>query len=352
MKIVIAILFLLTISCSGIQKAEKLKPYLSERPSPIFLEGNKTPIKISYIGCGGYLIQEKTSSIMIDPYFSNVAPLPLVPFKKLKPDTTLIDAFFKEKFDATRDQKGNLKAILVAHSHYDHLADIPAIYTRNCNPDSTLIIGGESTKNILEGAGIVDYVHAIDDSYSQAENGDYNWIYTANNRIRILPLASEHAPHICGIKLVSAKKVTQPLEAFPQKARKFPEGENYTFLIDFLDESGKVTFRIFSNASAACNGKEQVGFPPKELLEEKQVDVLFLCVASFNQVEGYPNELVKFIQPRHILLNHWENFFMPMSKLQKYPATVPGTNVSKFIAELENTADFTLLLPLTKIVFY
>ena len=72
-------------------------------------------------------------------------------------------------------------------------------------------------------------------------------------------------------------------------------------------------------------------------MNEKKVDVLLLCVASFSQVKNYPEGIVNFIQPKYIIGNHWENFFKPQQKLLKKPAVVPGTNAKKFIKRLEQT---------------
>ncbi|MFK8009289.1 MAG: MBL fold metallo-hydrolase [Saprospiraceae bacterium] len=348
MRIILLFVGLFCISCSGVRKAKKLKSHIVKNNHQVWLGNSKDSIKINYTGCGGFLIENENSSIMIDPYFSNLSPLPFVPFKKLKTDTALIDRFFIENFSQKKDKEGKLKTILVAHSHYDHLADIPSIYARNCNQDSTQIIGSKSTHHILKAKNInCKYIVT-------KTSADSNYLFTNDRRIRILPIPSEHAPHFCGKKLISSKKVKKDFNKFPKKIRKLPEGENFNFLIDFLDDDGAITFRIFSNAGAGCDAK--VGFPPKELLAEKAVDVLFVCVANYNQVDGYPNDLIEFIKPKHIILNHWENFFRPIEKLRNKPATVPGTKVKKFISILENdltfSPKFTMPLPLTEMVFY
>jgi len=321
-------------------------------------EPKSDSLNIDYIGCGGFLLTSDHSSIMLDPYFSNLSPFPLLPFKKLKPDERAIDTFFYQNFNHIKDTAGNLKSILVAHSHYDHLADVPSIYSRNCNSDSTQIIGSKTTHHILKGAGIksISIPSQIDKEKEQQVNkpqGD-EFMYTRNRKIRILPVLSEHAPHFLGMKFISSKKLAKDLESFPKKALKLPEGENYNFLIDFLDKQGQISFRVFSHAGSAANAS--IGFPPANILKGKKVDVLLLCVASYKQVEHYPDSLIQYVNPEHIILNHWENFFRPISNLQKKPASVPGTNVKKFIRNLEkicaDSIGFTLPAPLTELVFY
>lgn len=353
MRHILLVSFLCYCSCSGIQKAKKIEQYITKNNHEVSLGKGRDSIHISYIGCGGFLIQKEGTSIMLDPYFSNLSPLFLIPFKKLKTDTTVIDAFFKRHFNHTKDKKGELKAILVAHSHYDHLADVPSIFNRNCHKDSIEVIGSKTTKHILKAVDIPCKTIEKKDS-TILNTPKHDFIYTKNKRVRILPIPSEHAPHIFGMKLISSKKVKKDFLNFPKKARKFPEGENYNFLIDFLDEQGNISFRIFSNAAASCNGG--IGLPHEAILKEKKVDILFLCVASFSQVDAYPNIIINEIQPKHIILNHWENFFRPIRQLQKEPAVVPITNVKKFIIELDRLSisekEFTLAIPLTEMVFY
>lgn len=363
----IKILFLLLIictACSGTKKAHQINSYISfDSPTSIPLKNDGlSRLKITYTGSGGFLIKDDSSAILIDPYLSNIHPLFFLLLKKTKTDTAIINNFFKQQFGSHKDNDGIIKAILVAHSHYDHLADVPSIYLNNCNQDSTEIIGSITTKHILSSTEIGENVIPITSSNKKIlkskESENYNWIYTQNKQVRILPIPAEHAPHFMGMKFISSKKLHKNLSKYPQKVRKFPEGENYNFLIDLLDDNGKIKVRIFSHAGAACNAG--IGTPNANLLAQKEVDVLLLCVANFNQVKDYPEEVISRLQPKFIIGNHWENFFRPYSKNIQKPATVPATNVKKFIARvnqkldslrLKNTTIFTLPIPGTTLTF-
>ncbi len=321
-----------TSSCSGIQKAKKLESKIVKENKFININNKQNgSLYFQYIGCGGFLLRHGNNTILVDPYFSNIGPLFFIPFKKLQSDTTLIDQFFAKNFGLPKDEKGLIKFVLIAHSHYDHLADLPSIYHRNLHCDSTQILGSKTTKNLLYAANLLDVIEANDEAWTKGKK--VYWFYSQNRRIRVLPIRSEHAPHFCGIKVISSKKIQNPVKVFPNKASKLPEGTNFNFLIDFLDESGQIAFRIFSQASSCSSFN--IGFPPKHLIEEKQIDLALLCVANFNQVKNYPQQLIDYINPKQIILTHWENFFRPIEKLMLQPATVPGTNVVKFIKQLE-----------------
>ena len=330
-------LFIL-LGCNGVQRAKKIAPQIIKGQHEVFITGEqRNHIDFHYIGCGGFLLKKEETAILVDPYFSNIGPLFLLPFKKLKPDTALINAFFEYNFQAKKDAEGKIKMLLVGHSHYDHIADVPRIYHHNINQDSTQIMGSTTTLNLLHGAKINNEIRAqtiLDITEIARQQGyDYQWIYANNRKVRTLPILTDHAPHLMGLKLISSKSVNKKYEKFPRKARKLPEGLNFNFLIDFLDEKENIDFRIFSHATAASTAG--VGFPPKELIDEKPVDVLLICVASYNQAKDYPYKLINLIQPKHIILTHWENFFRPIRKLKKKPATVPATDVVEFVREIE-----------------
>ncbi len=358
MKIIIQILFIFIFSGANQIIAQKITDHLVNNYHKVYLDktGNDS-INIYYTGCGGYLIKDGESAIMIDPFLSNITPMLLVRCKKLKSNSDKINSFFTHVFKNKKDLNGIIKAILVAHSHYDHLADVPHIFNENINTDTTKIIGSITTKHLLSKYNIssiaIGNTNYTTDIQCDGEAGKQGFLWIEKNKIRILPILAEHAPHLLGMKFLSKKKLTQPPKKKPLRGRDLPEGENFNYLIDFLDKEGKVKLRVFSNAGSACNAN--VGFPPKELTNKRKIDILFLCVASFSEVSDYPTAITDSLKPQFILLNHWENFFKPYGSLDpKKPKTVPGTCIKKFIKILDKAKpkpEYVFPMPLTEVVF-
>jgi hypothetical protein len=56
------------------------------------------------------------------------------------------------------------------------------------------------------------------------------------------------------------------------------------------------------------------GLAPRELVEERPVDVAILVPATYEQVEWHPEAVVENLRPRRILLGHWEDFFTPVTR--------------------------------------
>jgi hypothetical protein len=89
-------------------------------------------------------------------------------------------------------------------------------------------------------------------------------------------------------------------------------------------------------------------------LSEKKVDFMLLCGANYDQAVGYPEALLKNVQPERVLIGHWEDFFTPIPTLLKTPQTVRLTNIPKFVAIMQaemlkngNNIAPILLQPLT-----
>lgn len=56
-----------------------------------------------------------------------------------------------------------------------------------------------------------------------------------------------------------------------------------------------------------------------------------LCVASWDEVADDPDALLKVLQPRYVLLGHWEDFFTPYEQVER---TVRWTSVRRFLSHL------------------
>jgi len=334
---IVIILFYTLLVCQSCSGTRKITAYLLKESNIVNLNNqSQDTISITYSGCGGFLIKNNRSALLIDPYFSNTGPIPFLYFKKVQSDTAQIDRFYGNHFLDSKDHSGIIKGILVAHSHYDHLADVPSVYSRICNADSTRIYGSQTTKHILASVGLAEKVETI---VLEANNKKTNlrestWIYTENKEIRFLPIPSEHAPHFWGKKMIPSGTFSNDLQKYPRRIRGFPEGNSYNFLIDFLDKKGAIKFRILSHAGAACDSDK--GLPSNEVLYEKEIDVLLLCVGNFNQVIDYPEIVIGRVRPKFIIANHWENFFRSYEKNLTDPKTIPGTDVDKFIKKVNH----------------
>ncbi len=282
-------------------------------------QGQKV-IHVQYLGVGGYLFRYGNNALMTAPSITNPSLLKLVTFTRLKADEGLIDRLLPEVED--------VEIILVGHSHYDHLLDVPYIMEKHAK--NSVVYGSQTMEHIL--AAAVDKTRIVNiGKYAAKGKVPGQWIYNKDRTIRFMAIESEHAPHFAGMKLLPKGHYDKDLKYLPRTVFGWVEGRTYAYLIDFLDETGDIEFRIHYQDTAST---PPIGFPPDlPINEQKRVDLAILCVASFNQVNNYPEGIIKNIQPKNIILGHWEDFF----RNQKRPVrALRTTNVGVFIKRLES----------------
>lgn len=332
-----------SISPGSLKKLDKEGIKYQRESSNITFQGNKDfSISVHYSGCGGLYFLKGNDGIYVDPFFSNPRAMKigtslmgggLKGKKKLRPNKKMIDYGVSriEKQTGTIDQQ--VRAIFSAHSHYDHLMDIPVLYSNLDNkPPLFLNQSGYNTcYNVLDRSSM----KVLEEYMSTQEHtGKPVRLEIDDGSILVYPILADHNPHFKYVKLFSgshANPITDYTDPFAKtRANDWLEGNTFSFLIDYLDDSGAIVFRTFVQSSS-CN--PMAGVPPKELLQQKAVDIAFLGIASYHFAEEYPCRLLSEIENAHpgkrpqIVWTHWEDFFR---RYDKKPKTLRGTDVPEF----------------------
>lgn len=155
--------------------------------------------------------------------------------------------------------------------------------------------------------------------------------------MRVMMIPAAHAPHIGRhIEFMQGntctkgklKKFDDPLEK--TRGFKWKKGEVYSWLIDVLDDRQNIELRLFMQSSSCAPTQ---GFPPKQVLDEHKVDIAMIGVASSQNVDHYPDSLLKYLEPKKVVLIHWEDFFRDL--YHKKTKTVRGTDVDLFFGQLQ-----------------
>ncbi len=285
--------------------------------------GPGAPLEIRYLGSGGHLIRRGSTAIMTAPFFSNPG-LFRVGVGRISPDTARIDAAV-EKIIENGGRLDDVQAILVGHAHYDHLMDVPRVW-REYTPHAK-IFGSLTAKHILRGFDIPDDQIETLNSIAASRWTAGRWVVLGD--LRFMAIESEHAPHAFGIKVYGGE-IREDLNRPPRRAAGYREGQTFAFLIDFLDPDGSVAFRIHYQDSAS---NAPLGYPPTLQGDDRRsVDVAIVCAASFSQVQGYPEGILRAVDARYVVMGHWEDFFISQ---EKPPRPVPMTDVAEFVARTE-----------------
>lgn len=288
-----------------------------------------------YLGCGGLYLADDGMGILVDPFFSNQPAFRIgksvLLGKDGKRNLRSNKKFLANGMAAVRklEETENVSpiAILNAHSHYDHLMDIPAIY-QQYNRQPKLLLPS-SAFNIVHQVVDSDDVIVLEKRVEELDaTQDPIVIRNGNRAVHVYPILADHNPHYRNLKFFSGSQTsptTELKDPFQKtKANLWLEGNVFSFIIDFMGENGGIDFRVFVQSSS-CNAP--AGIPSRELLAEKAVDLAFIGVASYAFSPDYPCELLEQISPREIVWIHWEDFFRSYNKP---PKTLRGTDVPGF----------------------
>ncbi len=275
-------------------------------------------IRVLYLGCGHLIICYRQENIVIDPFFSTHG------FTKSKLFSDTIA--FQKYENILHKQRVNLndtKSVWIAHTHYDHMSDLPLLLEKKQINSTTPIYGNEYGASILQNFITPQQYHPLTKelTYNPEQPNSVSFM-NASPSISVLPIRSDHAPHykIFGLQI---HLMTGKLKAnyFKQKfihatdttsRGQWKEGCTYSYLIDFKTND-HIDYRLFIQTSAS---HYPLGRPPLDVLRERPVDVAFLCAASSDYVKKkYPIHILRDLFPNHptkkanVVWIHWEDFF-------------------------------------------
>lgn len=326
-----------------------------------YAESGNVSVTMTYLGASGFLIEATTgnekNSILTSPFFSN-PDLGVVAAGLIEPVPARIESGLR----TVKDRLGGVSVLLVGHAHYDHLLDVP--YVLNRYALKSKVMGNRTAGKILAAPDpachaapstpalpCVDPGRFVDAEGSAADSSHAGVAQcfssegvvpclTKKNHWKILPIRSEHAPHLRPIKLYSGELTKIP-QRLPRRAEEWLEGQTLAYLIDFVSD-GQIRFRIHFQDAVST---PPLGFPPDAVLAERRVDAAVVCVPGYQEVDGYPEAWIRKSVPRTVVLSHWESFFERLPDKAEDLHPVPLNDPRGFLQRLKGLvpADRTVL---------
>lgn len=219
-----------------------------------------TPVTLTYLGVAGWQLTDGARALLVDPYFSRVdvkdgsAPLP--------PDEAQIARYAPARADA----------ILVGHSHYDHVLDVPAISRRT----GAVVIGTESTFNVAAASGVPSSHLRVARGGEVFEVGPFS-VRTIRALHSLIGMPNEMIP----------REVTMPMAADA-----YAEGGTLQYLVRF---EGRTVLFI---GTANFIESEVEGLRP---------DVAVIAVGLREKIPDYSCRLMRALgKPPLVLANHFD----------------------------------------------
>jgi L-ascorbate metabolism protein UlaG (beta-lactamase superfamily) len=283
-------------------------------------------VELTYLGVGGFVLRHGGQAIMTAPSFSHRGLVPVTVNWSVRSDSGAVDR------GMARVDTSGVAAVLVGHAHYDHAMDLPRVAERWV--PRARVYGSGTLKNILAGAPGLDTARLVSldgDVGDSAHVG--RWTYVPGGRIRFMPLRSSHAPNFLWITIANDEQRTARRD-LPRSAWGWKKGPVYAYLIDVTDaaDTTRPAFRVFYQDAAA---KAEYAVLPKFAgADARPVDVAIVCVGNFDSYHSprYPEPTLRALQPRHVVLGHWENFF----RAPEPPfAVLPATKTRELVRRVE-----------------
>jgi L-ascorbate metabolism protein UlaG (beta-lactamase superfamily) len=233
-------------------------------------------LRTAFAGVSNVLVTDGTSSVLVDGFFSRPSLLKMA--TRVAPDRGRIDEALR-RLDVTK-----LDAVLVAHSHVDHVLDAPVV----AQLTGATLAGSPSTRKVQEGYGLAAEPFEELVPGKPVEFGAFT----------VTPV---HTKHSEGDRVPG--EITEPVRP-PAKAKAFKTGRCYSFHI--AHPAGNVLVHASAN------------FVPGALAGY-DADVVYLGAGAAGKQteewrEEYWRETVGALNPRVVRPIHWDAFWRPLSK--------------------------------------
>ena len=280
-------------------------------------------IDIRYLGSGGAYIGWGDDAVLLGPFFSNPGLLAAA-FGKFATDHDRIRNHLRDV------PVRRVRAILIGHSHYDHIADLPAV-ARDYAPGSRIYANASGVNMLAAYPDLRDRTEPVDPGHPISIRN-----LQGSEVMRIYPVRSDHAPQVCAWRTWPceyancAQKTawTTPFE--DHRLNSFCGGQTYAYVIDLLRD-GQVQYRVYYNDAAA---ESPLGIPNGIENPQRGYDVALLCMPSYDFVKGYPEVLVSHLNPRHLILTHYENFFSRSEGHWRFAPLLTNSKANAFFKRL------------------
>ena len=314
MRILLAVVVLLLAGCGHVVPGSLTgdgKPFDFKHPPDCVAPGaDDTKVEVRYLGSGGLYVRWRDEAILVGPQFSNPG---------LFRAGFGFSRFDEDRINGALDHLGPapVRAILVGHSHYDHIGDVPVVAVHAKAKDARIYVNASGGKMLS----------AYSDLQSRTTIVRAGDSFDPSPSFRVRAIASGHAPQLCPGNffpcVYGAGEVPEPwtTEWKHHRLRTFRGGEILAFDIEVRDEA-TTRFRIYYNdSSASAPLGETAG----------DFDLAVLTLAQWKWVREYPQHILHTVRPRHVLVSHWDNFFQRNDRSFPFVVNLSNRSAAQFL---------------------
>ncbi len=262
-------------------------------PGAFSRRGGPDDVRLQWLGAAGFALEHRGHVLLVDPYVTR-APLVRALLTRLRPD-----------LDAIARYVPRADAIIVSHTHFDHVLDVPEIARRS----GARVFGSRSAAALCLVSGVsADRVEIVEREAGVAppehEVGPF--------RLRFVP--SAHSRLVLGH--VPFPGEIADCADIPMHAGAYRCGAVFGLEIRV---AGRVVYHMGS----------------AELIDAsvrlRNVDLLLLCVAGWTASFDLPERVGRCLAPGAVLLSHWDDFLRPMREPAR---SLPAMQMPRLVERL------------------
>ncbi|MCV7010205.1 MBL fold metallo-hydrolase [Mycobacterium gordonae] len=253
-----------------------------------------SPLAVTWMGVATLLVDDGTSALMTDGYFSRPG-LAAVAAGKVAPSAARVDGCL------ARAKVSRLEAVIPVHTHIDHALDSALVADRT----GAQLVGGESAANVGRGHGLPAERIVVAASGVPMTLGAYD----------VTLIESHHCPPD---RFPGA--ITAPVRP-PVRASVYRCGESWSALIHHRPSGRRL---LIQGSAGYVTGA----------LDGQRADAVYLSVGQLglqpkSYIAEYWDETVRAVGARRVIPIHWDDFFRPLTKpLRALPFAGDNLNVS------------------------
>lgn len=238
-------------------------------------------VRVTFMGASTLLVEARddagSSTVLVDPFFSRPGVLRCV-LTAIAPD--------HERVDACLHRLGveQLDAVVVTHSHYDHVMDAPYVARRT----GARLVGSSSTAMVGRGAEMAE------DDLVELKGG--GTVQIGRLGVTLVPSAHVAPVHFPG-------DIEAPLEA-PTPVRSYRVGECFSLHLQVGERA------VLVQGSAGSVPGALAGL---------SADTVYLAVGSLGHLpastrDSYWDDVVRTVGADRVLVTHWDDLWQASTK--------------------------------------
>lgn len=319
LKISAVVLLAITIAASFvISRLWQDRAALSEMgwPNAAVETERDVVVTVTWLGISSLLFDDGETQILIDGTFTRVSPWQVALPLPISSDVAAIN------YALTTFRINRLAAIVPVHSHFDHAMDAGFVANRT----TAVVLGSESTANIVRGAEVPVDQYQILASGEMRQFGDF--------KIRLV--TSRHAPIGPREQEWFTGTIDEPLTQ-PARASAWKTGVTWSVFIEHPRGSS-----LIQASGGFIEGR----------LHEESADVVLLGIGSLaglgeKYVQTYWNETVIATGARRVIAIHHDDYTAPFGTTILFPKIADdAVQTAAWIARLNNANNQGVIIEL------